>query len=146
MTRKIFLTAFAFSILFLTSCTTYFISLDSFKQQFSGIDSSMLKDVVVKGPIMRYYYKATPITKIKCTNKEGKPFEITNSPSIETRITYGYKNKRAIFYFDRIYVGKNVVFGVESRFMDFFSRIIPIDSITKIEVQDGHKNFRYVEQ
>ncbi len=148
MTKKIFLTAITSGLLYLTSCTTYYISLDSFKQQFAGIDSTKLLDVVVKGPtgFDRYYYKANPITTIKCKDKKNNPAQLTNSPSIETRFTYGYKNKRTIFYFDRIFVSGNKVIGVESRFIESIRKTIPLDSITKIEVQDGHKRFSYVKK
>lgn len=144
--KKIFPTALTSTILFLTSCTTYYISLDSFKQQFAGIDSTKLKSIVIQGPMFeRYHYNANPIVTIKCADKKNNPAKLKNSPSIEIRITYGHKKKRTIFYFDRIYVSKNSVVGVESRFMDFIRKTIPLDSITKIEVQDGHKNFRYVD-
>src|SRR6266496_3748489 len=131
--------------LFLSSCTTYYISLDSFKQQFAGIDSTKLKDVKVEGPIGEVYnYPANPITTIKCMDKNGNPAELTNSPSIEIRFTYGINNKRAILYFDRIYVSDSAVVGVESRFIPSIRKTIPLNSITKIEVQDGKKSFRYV--
>ena len=147
MTKKIFLTALTSVFLFLTSCTTYYISLDSFKQQFTGIDSTKLKSVVVQGPMYeRYNYNANPIKTIKCADDLNNPVELKNSPSIEIRITHGYKNKRTVFYFDRIYVNKNSVFGVKSRFMDFITQSISLDSITKIEVQDGHKKFSYVDK
>jgi hypothetical protein len=118
----------------------------SFRQQFIGIDSTRLKNVTVQGPSLFtiYHYKANPIATIKCVDINNNPIQLTNSPSIETRITYGYKNKRVIFYFDRIYVNNNEVVGVQSRFMDFIRKTIPLDSITKIEVQDGHKKFSYV--
>lgn len=145
MINKFFLTALTLVFLWLSSCTTYYISVDSFKQQFSGIDSTKLKSVVVQGPFFeKYYYNANPIKTIKCTDKKNNPAELTNSPSIEIRITYGYKKKRTVFYFDRIYVNKNSIVGVKSRFMDFITQSIPLDSITKIEVQDGHKKFSYV--
>ena len=148
MTHKFFLTALTSTFLLLTSCTTYYISLDSFKQQFAGIDSTKLKDVTVQGPglFSRYYYKANPITTIKCVDKKNNPAQLTNSPSIEMRVTYGHKNKRTVFYFDRVYVSQHSLVGVQSRFMDFIRKSIPLDSITKIEVQDGHKKFSYVDK
>ena len=132
--------------IFLTSCTTYYISIVSLRQQFIGIDSTRLKNVTVQGPSLftTYHYKANPIATIKCVDINNNPIQLTNSPSIETRITYGYKHKRVIFYFDRIYVNNDEVVGVQSRFMDFIRKSIPLDSITKIEVQDGHKKFSYV--
>lgn len=138
----------ATGLLFLTSCKTYYISLDSFKQQFADIDSTKLKPVVIFGGgglYTRQEYLANPITKIKCTDKNGSPHELDNSPAIEIRFTYSdnSKNKRTIFYFDRVYVTDKTVTGFRSRFMGLV-KTIPLDSIKKIEVQNGGKNFRYV--
>jgi hypothetical protein len=135
----------AVGIVLFESCTTYYISVASLKQQFAGIDSSKLKDVVVQGPAFeKYYYKANPITAIRCTDDHNIPYELENKPSIEMRITYGYKSHRTIFYFDRVFLTQNTMIGVESRFISAIRKTIPLDSITRIEVQDGHKRFTYV--
>ncbi|MDR2816100.1 MAG: hypothetical protein LBB62_05290 [Proteiniphilum sp.] len=127
------------------SCTTYYIPVNSFKEQFAGIDSTKLIDVTVKGPINeRYSYLANPITVIQCVDKNGNPYQLINKPSLETRFTYGHKNKKKIFYFDRIFVNAHSVFGVESRFIESIRGSIPLDSITKIEIQDGRKKFEYI--
>jgi len=129
-------------ILFLCSCTTYYIPLESFKQQFTGIDSTKMVNLSVQGPLNEQYnYKANTISIIECKDKNGNPFSLKNTPSIEIRFTYGHRNKRKVFYFDRISVNRHSVTGVESRFMDFIRKTIPLDSITKIEVQDGRKQF-----
>jgi hypothetical protein len=128
----------------LCSCKTYHISIDSLKKQFSDIDSSKFKEVIVKGPAGEVYrYKANPITQIKCSNKRDKLVEITNSPSIEMRVTHG--GKKTIFYFDQTYVDDSLIIGVESRFISTARKSIPLKEISKIEIQDGHKNFRYIE-
>ena len=88
-------------------------------------------------------YLANPVKTIKCTDKNGNPAELQNSPSIEIRFTYGEKNKRTVFYFDRIFVSDSSVTGVESRFISSMRKTIPLKSITKIEVQDGRKNYHY---
>ena len=128
-----------------TSCTTYYIPVNSFREQFAGIDSTKLVEVTVIGPYNgRYRYLANPITIIQCVDKKGNPHKLTNSPSLETRFTYGYKNKKTVFYFDRIYVDSKSVIGIQSRFIESIGKTIPLDSITKIEIQDGQKNFKYV--
>jgi hypothetical protein len=128
----------------LTSCKIYYISPQSFKDQFAKIDSFALKPVTVIGPYgVRSEYLANPVEKIMCTDEKGKPSELTNGPSIEVRFTYGYKSKRTVFYFDQICVHQNAVVGTQSRFMSFLTKSIPMDSITKVEVQNGHKDFRY---
>ncbi len=133
-------------ILLFTSCATYYIPVDSFKEQFSGIDSTKLIEVTVIGPgAILQRYLANPITMIHCVDKNGEPHQLRNSPSIETRFTYGYKNKRAVLYFDRIYVDSVAITGVQSRFVEL-GKTIPLDSITKIEIQDGKKDFKYTLQ
>jgi hypothetical protein len=130
----------------ITQCTTYYIPVQSFKEQFAGIDSTRMIEVNVVGPYLeRYHYFANPITTIQCVDKKGNPYPLTNSPSLETRFTYGHKDKRIVFYFDRIFVNSTSVIGVQSRFIESIRTTIPIDSITKIEIQDGRKKFEYVQ-
>jgi hypothetical protein len=129
----------------LSSCKTYYISTDSLKQQFSGIDSSTLKDVVVQGPgWQKIRYKANPITMIQCVDKNNQPFELPNGPSIEMRVTHD--RKKSIFYFDRVVVNDSTLKGVKSRFFSSITQTIPLASITKIEVQDGGKKYSYVNE
>jgi hypothetical protein len=129
--------------LLLSSCTTYYIPLESFKQQFTKTDSTKLVNLSIQGPLNEQYnYLANPVSEIECFDKNGKTFILKNSPSIEIRFTYVHRNKRTIFYCDRISVNRHSVTGVESRFMDFIKKTIPLDSITKIEIQDGRKGFR----
>jgi hypothetical protein len=128
----------------ISSCKTYYIPKESLIQQFRGIDSSQFKEVLVKGPIgENYRYWANPITVIHCVDKKNNPAELINSPSIEMRVTH--RGKKTIFYFDRIYVGDSSVTGVESRFISSIRKTIPLSDISKIEVQDGRKNYHYAE-
>ena len=132
-------------LFFLSSCQTYFVSVESFKQQFGGIDSSKLKDVTVLTPIgSRIKYKALPVTTIKCIDNKGKSFELFNRPSIEIRFTDS-NNKRTIFYFDRINVTDTSVTGVQSRIISSIRKTISLKSVRTIEIQDGRKRFRYVD-
>lgn len=136
-----------FTIYFLTiiySCKTYYIPVESFKKQLSDVDSTQLKIVKTRGPGGDVAeYPSNSINEIKCVDKDGNKTELKNSPSIETRIST--KNgKRATFYFDRIYVQNDTLIGYSSRFVGLPKRI-PLSEITHIEVQDGHKNFHYVE-
>lgn len=133
----------------LASCTNYYISLSSLKEQFTGIDSTKLKEVTMEMPFSDSFlsgpfrYKANPMVMIKCTDDKGKPLELKNGPTIEMRVTYGYKNKRKIFYFDRVFLTTTSLIGVESRFIDGLRATIPLDSIKRIEIQDDHKKFSY---
>ena len=139
----------------LGSCTTYFMPVDSFKAQFAGIDSTKLNSIYLqKGTsdlsIRRYSYKANPIKKIKCLDKNGVATELTNSPTIEVRFTYGYKHKRKTLHFQKLFIcADSVSFFLyrhhASRFtkrnyIPRLQKVIPLDSITKIELQDVRKS------
>ena len=120
--------------------------VDSFKQQFSGFDTSNLKEVATRGPMGDIVkYTTYPIDIIKCVDKNGKPVELKNSPSIEIRFTDD-NNKRTLFYFDLLRVDNTSVSGVQSRHMTWIRKTIPISTVKTIEVQDGRKRFQYVNE
>jgi len=130
---------------FFASCKTYYISIESFKQQFQGLDSSNLKEITTQGPLGgQTKYKTTPIDSIFCVDKNGQPVVLTNSPSIEIRFTDNHQ-KKSIFYFDRITVDSTSVTGVQSRIISSIRKTIPLNTIQKIEVQNGKKKYRYVQ-
>ncbi|MDR1552501.1 MAG: hypothetical protein LBS69_03425 [Prevotellaceae bacterium] len=143
-TKKQFLILCAsVTILFLfNSCFTCFISVDSFKQQFAGIDSTALKQVEIQG-FTRFTCLANSLTIIQCVDKKGNPCVLKNKPSIEIRFTYGSNNKKVIFYFDSVVLIGNNIIGSLSRLIPLI-KTIPLNEVSKIEVQDGKKNFKYV--
>ncbi len=49
-----------------------------------------------------------------------------------------------MFYFDLLRVNEISITGVQSRHMTWIRKTIPLNTIKKIEVQDGRKRFRYV--
>lgn len=127
----------------LNSCQTYEIPVESFRVQFSAMDSTNLKMVRTRGPAGDVAeYLANPIVQIQCVDKGGNPVYVPNSPSIEARITT-QDGKRTIFYFDRFIVRRDTLFGYRSRFFEL-SKAIPLKHISKIEIQDGKKNFKYL--
>ena len=145
MLKNIFFVFILSGLLLFISCSTYIIHLQSFKEQFDGMDTSKLIDVIVQGPMYeKYHYRANSISTIQCRDKDDVPSELQNSPSIEARFTYGYKHKRVVFYFDKLYISNGSLVGCQSRFISSMTKTIPLDSITKIEVQDGKKKFTYV--
>ena len=146
MTRTFRLYILSFGLIpGISSCKTYYIPVDSFKQQFAALDTSKLKEVTTIGPVGdKVKYMVYPIDYIKCVSKDGIPFDLKNGPSIEIRFTDN-RNKRTIFYFDRIRVSDSTVTGGLSRFIGSLTKTIPLNTIKKIEVQDGHKNYRYAD-
>lgn len=132
------------TMILIASCKTYYIPVDSFNEQMKDIDAVELKTVNTKGPMGDVVsYKTYPIEYIQCVDKNDNPIVLKNSPSIEIRFTKN-DNKSTTFYFDQIYIKDSTVFGDGSRFINY-AKSIPIKDIKLIEVQDGRKKFKYVE-
>jgi len=129
------------SVLFY-SCSTYLIPVDSFKNQFGGMKETDMKEVVVQGPLgERTRYRTFPQDSVDCT-KKGQWIRLEKAPSLEIRFTDDH-NKKTVYYFDRIFVTDSTVSGTYSRILGL-QKSIPLETIKKIEIQDGHKNYRYV--
>jgi hypothetical protein len=58
------------------------------------------------------------------------------------RVTHS-NGKKYHFYFDTVVLENDTLKGGRSRFVQGLTRAIPLDSIVKIEVQDGGKKFDY---
>lgn len=128
----------------LSSCKTYYISVDSFRQQFAGLDTSKLKIVITKDPWgHKSVYKTYPVESVLCTDQNGNKFLLKNGPSIEIRFTEN-NGKKTVFYFDRILLVNDTVTGIRSRFIPSFDGSIPLKQVKAIEIQDGGKKYTYV--
>ena len=129
---------------FLYSCSTYTVPPESFKEQFASIDTSSLKQVSINNPFSYtpLKYKANTIKYVEVVDKKGNKDALQNSPSLEMRITMR-NGKRRVVYFDTAYMQHDTLVGSSSRFMPWIVQKIPFDSITKIEVQDGGKDYYY---
>ncbi len=127
-----------------SSCATYVIPLNSFQEQMSNDKIENRKEVKINNPLLlnNIAYKANNIEYIKVVDKNGNDHSLRNSPSIEMRITQK-DGKKTIFYFDTVTLQNRIISGSKSRFVQSIVKDIPIDSITKIEIQDGRKDFKY---
>lgn len=126
---------------FLVGCTTYKIPVESFREQLGG---AAMQPVIMEGPLgERISYEANTIRTIHCVDKDGQPAELTNGPSIEARFTTSDGRRRTL-YFDRLMLRNDTLIGSPSRFLENLVTTIPVASITKVEVQDGNKDFFYV--
>lgn len=143
-TSVCFIPVLFFVCLFISSCKTYYIPIDSFRKQFAGFDSTDMIEVTTRTPIgRRIHYKTYPIDFIKVVDKKGLADTIPNSPQLEVRIT-DTANKKTIFYFDLMrFDGQNIT-GGRSRIMPFIKKTIPIKAVKMIEIQNGRKNFHYI--
>ena len=70
---------------------------------------------------------------------------LKNGPSIEIRFT-DIHNKRTSFYFDRMFIVGDSVTGRPSRMLQSLSQTIALHTIKLIEIQDGRKRYKYINQ
>ena len=137
-------------LLFLFSCKTYTISPESFREQMKNANSSSMKEVNINNPLkpllpllpLNITYSSNNINHLIVKNKEGIEMLLDNSPAIEMRVTHR-NGKKYIVYFDTVILENDTLKGGRSRTIQGITRQIPMDSIIKIEVQDGGKNYNY---
>ncbi len=130
--------------LLVASCKTYTVPVDSFREQMIGETSENMKKVQVNNPLFysNIRYNSNNIKRIIVTDKDGNRTYLDNSPSIEMRVTQ-LNGKRNNFYFDTVVLENDTLKGGKSRFAKSWRNEIPMDSIAKIEIQDGGKKFNY---
>ncbi|WP_129460391.1 hypothetical protein [Flavobacterium stagni] len=149
MKLRSFLLTFSL-VLVMVSCKTYTIPVQSFKEQMQGITADSMKKVNVRMPLplpgssTKTTYFSNQIQTIRVVNKKGEAVNLANSPAIEMRVTLR-NNKRYHFYFDTVILQNDTLMGGRSRFASSLIRKIPMDSIVKIEVQDGGKKIEYTQ-
>lgn len=134
-----------FGILFLiASCKTYTISLNSFQKQLISATRENSKQVEINNPLFykNITYSTNNISQLKVLEKKGVTSYLTISPAIEMKVTHR-NGQKYHFYFDTVLLENGMLKGGRSRFVQKISRSIPMDSIVKIEVQDGGKKFKY---
>ncbi|MEB8345778.1 hypothetical protein OO010_06950 [Flavobacteriaceae bacterium KMM 6898] len=131
-------------LLLIISCKTYIIPTNSFREQMLTAKSENMKDVEINNPLNfgNIKYSANDINRLIVLDKDGNKMFLNNSPSIEMRVTHR-NGKKYILYFDTVTLENDTLKGGPSRFAQGLRREIPMDSILKIEVQDGGKKFNY---
>lgn len=129
----------------LWSCKTYTIPVDSFREQMINATQENMTEVEINNPLTyggSIRYDSNNIDKLIVYDKENNPLYLNNDPSIEMRVTHR-NGKKYHFYFDTVFLFNESLKGSRSRFIGGLTRSIPLDSIVKIEVQDGRKKFDY---
>lgn len=106
--------------------------------------SSNYKEVKINNPLNygEISYSSNNVKYLIVNDKDGNEYTIYNSPSIEMRITHR-NGKKFHFYFDTVILENDTIFGGRSRFFQGLTRKIPLDSVSKIEIQDGGKKIHY---
>lgn len=138
----------AFSLLAISaaSCKTYTIPVDSFKQQFDPSVATSNRTVTTVGPWRgRYSYRTLNVDSIRVVDKKGNIAWLKSGPSLEMRVTQ-FGSKRTVFFFDLTRFDGDTLEGSISRLIPTWKKKIPISTISKIEIQNGGKNYYYKKQ
>jgi hypothetical protein len=124
----------------LSSCSTYYLTSQSLKEQLQNIDPNKINDaydfrlgllgVALKGG--KNFYNG--IENIKCKDKNGKDmlFKVQSQTGIRLTDSSG---KRIQLYFDSIFLRDSLVYGSKSHFITLPVTPMNIDKLTKIEIQ-----------
>lgn len=116
------------------SCKTYYISPASFKEQITSTVPFRLKNEGTS-------YLATKMEAIQCVDKNGHDVMLQNTPSVEVRFIE--KNgKKKTFYFNTVAFQNDTIFGGKSMLIPGLTSSMPFDSLSKIEIQKGGKQFK----
>lgn len=144
-TKPFLLITIAALTIFSSSCKTYYMPVGTFLEQVPTLETVNLRQVTTQDPLgHKHTYSVYPIDSIKCFDKDGTPYKLKNGPSIEIRFT-DINGRRSTFYFDRTWVIQDSVIGVQSRILSL-KKAIPVSTIKTIEVQDGRKKYKYINQ
>ena len=132
--------------LLLSSCKTYTVSPEKFKEQIIASHQER-KEATVNNPLKPYVnssnikYTMNNIKYLNVYSKDGALFFMQNSPSVEMRVTL--KNgKKKYFYLDTVFLENDTLKGSKSRLLAI-ENVVPFNEIVKIEVQDGGKKYQY---
>jgi len=131
-----------FIFLCVCSCATYQIPLESLKLQFAGIDSSKLVNIIAadrRGD--EYSFLINPIKILKCIDNDNNPMIIRTNPKLMMIVTDKNNNKTKLG-FDRVFVSSAYLYG-QSLFLPEIIKVIPLEDIVKIQIQDDRRKFEY---
>ena len=127
-------------MLLLTSCSTYYMTSSSLKEQLQEIDPNKIEDsydfrlglvgVALKGG--KNFYNG--IESVKCTDKKGndKKLEITTNTGIRLTDSTG---KKQTLYFDSLFLRDSLIYGSKSHFITLPVDPMNINKLEKIEIQ-----------
>ena len=124
----------------LTSCSTYYMTPASFKEQLQQIDPNKINDaydfrlgllgVALKGG--KNFYNG--IDSLKCTTKKGKDVIVHVKPQTGIRLTDNTGRKLQL-YFDSVFLRDSLVYGSKSHFITLSVTPMNINKLTLIEIQ-----------
>ncbi len=137
MRRYYLLTALA--TLLLTSCSTYYMTSTSLKEQLQNVDPNKINDsydfrlgVLVGALKGKNFYNG--IESLKCTDKNGKEKIVKIQQNTGIRLTDN-NGKKQTLYFDSVFLRDSLVYGSKSHFITLPVTPMNIDKLKKIEIQ-----------
>ncbi|WP_291086073.1 hypothetical protein [Flavobacterium sp. BFFFF1] len=141
MKKTLFLLALCLTMF---SCKTYLISPQSLKEQLESTNPEGAKQAKINNPLLggTISYQANALSVVNVMSKDGNLVTLANSPSLETRVTLR-NGKKYTVYFDTLMLQNGILFGSGAKLFKIAEREIPFDSIVKVEIQDGGKNYTY---
>jgi hypothetical protein len=126
--------------LFLTSCSTYYMTQSSFKEQLQNIDPNKINDaydfrlglvgVALKGG--KNFYNG--IKTLECKDKNGNDVTFTVKPQTGIRLT-DITGRRIQLYFDSVFLRDSLVYGSKSHFITLPVTPMNVNKLAKIEIQ-----------
>jgi len=126
--------------LLLTSCSTYYMTSTSLKEQLQKVDPNKIEDsydfrlglvgVALKGG--KNFYNG--IESLKCTDKNGKEKIVKIQTNTGIRLTDDTGKKQTL-YFDSVFLRDSLVYGSKSHFITLPVTPMNIDKLKKIEIQ-----------
>jgi hypothetical protein len=127
-------------VVFMTSCSTYYLTPSSFKEQLQDIDPNKINDaydfrlglvgVALKGG--KNFYNG--IESLKCKDKNGNDVIVIIKPQTGIRLTDS-TGRRIQLYFDSVFLRDSLVYGSKSHFITLPVTPMNINKLTKIEIQ-----------
>lgn len=125
------------------SCKTYELTPLNLKIQLEN-SSVEEKEIHLNSPYGYFNssYYALNLNYLEVFDKKGNKFHLLNSPSIEMRLINN-EGEKFTMYFDTVVIDNDTLTGSRSRFISGIKHKVPFNTISKIFVQDGHKNFKY---
>ncbi len=124
----------------MTSCSTYYMTSSSFKEQLQNIDPNKINDaydfrlglvgVALKGG--KNFYNG--IETLKCKDKNGNDVIFTVKPQTGIRLTDS-TGRRIQLYFDSVFLRDSLVYGSKSHFITLPVTPMNVKKLTKIEIQ-----------
>ena len=137
---KRYIVLLSFLSLMLTSCSTYYMTPVSLKEQLQKIDPNKIYDsydfrlgllgVAMKGGANFY----NGIGTLQCKDKKGRDVTVTVKAQTGIRLTDS-SGRRMQLYFDSVFLRDSLVYGSKSHFFTLPVTPMNINTLTLIEIQ-----------